>query len=74
MNPVSYTFVNKILLYLNNKDKNSLNSFIWDIYKNDDLIKSLYNNNNFEFLDKIINYSNNDQKTYIKEKLNKIKK
>ena len=72
MNPVSYTFVNKILLYLNNKDKNSLNSFIWDIYKNDDLIKSLNNTKNeLKFLDKLINYSNNEQKTYIKEKLKK---
>ena len=75
MNPVSYRFVNKILFYLNNKDRNILNSFIWDIYKNDDLITSLSNSNNeLKFLDIFINFSNNEQKTYIKEKLKKIKK
>ena len=75
MNPISYSFVNKILFYLKNKDLNILNSFIWDIYKNDDLIKSLYKiNKGIEFINKMINYSNNEQKTYIKEKLNKLKK
>ena len=75
MNPISYSFVNKILFYLNNKDLYILNSFIWGIYKNDDLIKYLYKSNKgIEFINKMINYSNNEQKTYIKEKLNKLKK
>jgi len=75
MNPISYSFVNKILFYLENKDLNILNSFIWGIYKNDDLIKSLHKSNKgINFINKMINYSNSEQKAYIKEKLNKIKK
>ena len=74
INPVSFKFVKKILFYLKNKDINTLTSFIWDIYKNDDSIKSLYKSNNgFEFINQMINFSNSEQKTYIKEKLNKIK-
>ena len=75
INPISYLFVNKTLLYLNNKDINSLHSFIWDIYKNDNLLKSLCETNNgYEFIKTIINYSNSSQNGYIKKKLNSIKK
>lgn len=45
-NPVSYSFVNKILLYLNKSDKNNLKLFIWDIYKKEGLIKTLYETHN----------------------------
>jgi hypothetical protein len=74
INPVSYSFLNKLIFYLNNKDINIFNSFIWDIYKNDDLIKSLFKmNNGLDFINKMINCSNSEQKTYIEEKLNKLK-
>ena len=75
INPISYSFVNKILLYLNNKDINLLYSFIWDIYKKDNLLKALCETNNgFELIKIMFNFSNSSQKGYIKEKLNSIKK
>ena len=74
INPISYSFVNKIIIYLNNKDINSLYSFIWDIYKNDNLLKALCESNNgFELIKIMINYSNSSQKRYIKEKIKSIK-
>ena len=75
INPISYSFVNKILLYLKNKDINLLYSFIWDIYKKDNLLKALCETNNvFKLIKTMINFSNSSQKGYIKEKLNSIKK
>ena len=60
INPISYLFVNKILIYLNNKYIDTLYSFIWDIYKNDNLLKALFESNNgFELIKKMINYLNN---------------
>ena len=52
-----------------------LSNLIWNIYRNDNLIKTLYfylNGN--KLLKKFIEYSNNTQKNYIRAKLNFIKK
>lgn len=74
-NPVSYSFVNKILLYLNKSDKNNLKLFIWDIYKKEYLIKSLYETpNGQEFISRTFNYSNDDQKKFLKSQLDINKK
>jgi hypothetical protein len=69
--PISSSFVKKLLMYLkNNNYFNVLNNIIWNIFKNDDIIKSFQSS---PFGDKVLKqlllYSNSLQKNYIKEKL-----
>ena len=74
-NPISYSFVNKILYYLKNKDIDLLHSFIWNIYKSNNLLKDLFQSNNgLELIKTMINYSNSSQKEYIIEKIKSINK
>ena len=74
-NPTSLSFSNKILQFLYVNNSSILTSFIWDIYKNDDLLKSLLKTVNGEiFINKCIYFSNTYQKKYIKEKFDVLKK
>jgi hypothetical protein len=75
LHPISYSFVVKLLTYLKMNEYYKFSNIIWNVYRNDNLIKTLcfYQNGN-KLLKKIIEYSNNTQKNYIKAKLNIIKK
>ena len=75
LHPISYSFVIKLLTYLKMNEYYKFSNFIWNVYRNDNIIKTLcfYQNGN-KLLKKIIEYSNNTQKNYIKAKLNIIKK
>jgi hypothetical protein len=70
VHPTSYSFIDKILTYLKMNDYYKLSNLIWNVYKNNNLIKALcfYQNGN-KLLKKFIEYSNNTQKYYIKTKL-----
>jgi hypothetical protein len=75
LHPISYSFVIKLLTYLKMNEYYKFSNFIWNVYRNDNIIKTLcfYQNGN-KLLKKFIEYSNNTQKNYIKAKLNIIKK
>ena len=75
LHPISYSFVVKLLNYLKMNEYYQFSNLIWNVYRNDNLIKTLcfYQNGN-KLLKKLIEYSNNTQKNYIKAKLNFIKK
>jgi hypothetical protein len=70
VHPISYSFIAKIITYLKMNDYYKLSNLIWNVYKNNNLIKTLcfYQNGN-KLLKKFIEYSNNTQKNYIKTKL-----
>ena len=73
-NHVALSFICKILLFLKNNHINILNSFISNICKNDNLLKSLLSNNNGrKLLNKIFEYSNDANKNFIVEKIKGIK-
>ena len=76
INPISNSFVNKILLFLkNNNYIEILNSIICYICNNDSLLKSISSNNNGnKLLNKFIEYSDITLKNYIQEKLNNLNK
>ena len=75
LHPISYSFIIKILGYLKMNEYYKLSNLIWNVYRNDNLIKTLYfYHNGNKLLKKFIEYSNNTQKNYIKAKLNFIKK
>ena len=75
LHPISYSFVVKLLTYLKMNEYYKFSNLIWNVYRNDNLIKTLcfYQNGN-KLLKKLIEYSNNTQKNYINAKLNFIKK
>ena len=71
LHPISYSFIIKILGYLKMNEYYKLSNLIWNVYRNDNLIKTLcFNQNGDKLLKKLIEYSNNTQKNYIKAKLN----
>jgi hypothetical protein len=75
LHPISYSFIVKFLTYLKMNEYYKFSNFIWNVYRNDNLIKTLcfYQNGN-KLLKKFIEYSNNTQKSYIKAKIKFIKK
>ena len=73
--PVSNSFVSKLFIYLKNNNPTFLNNIIWNIYKDNKLLKLLLSNANGEkLLNKLMSYSNIPQKEYINEKMNNIDK
>jgi hypothetical protein len=75
LHPVANSFIGKIFYYLKINEYYRLSSIIWDIFRNDNLIKALCSHKNGNnLLKKIMEYSNNTQKKYIKAKINFIKK
>lgn len=75
LHPVANSFIGKIFYYLKINEYYRLSSIIWDIFRNDNLIKALCSHKNgSNLLKKIMEYSNNTQKKYIKAKINFIKK
>ena len=68
--PLSTSFVNKLIIYLKKNNSSFLNTIIWNIYKNDDLLKPLFSNKNGnKILNQLIKFSDNNQKNFISEKL-----
>ena len=75
LHPVSYLFVGKLFNYLKNAEYYKLTSILWEIYKNENLLKALISNNHGnKLLKKLMEYSTNTQKKYIKDKINLLKK
>ena len=75
LHPISNLFVTRLFKYLKSIEYNNINSIIWNIYRNDYLIKVLCNNKSgVILLKKIIEYSNSSQKKYIKNKIKYYKK
>ena len=74
LHPIANSFVCKIFYFLKNSENSKINSIIWNIYRNDNLIKALCSHKNGNKLIKqLMEYSNNTQKKYIKAKLSFIK-
>ena len=74
LHPTANSFVCKIFYFLKNCENSKINSIIWNIYRNDSLIKALCSHKNGNKLIKqLMEYSNNTQKKYIKAKLSLIK-
>ena len=75
LHPVANSFIGKLFYYLKINEYYRLSSIIWEIFRNDNLIKALCSHKNgSNLLKKIMEYSNNTQKKYIKAKINLIKK
>ena len=75
LHPISSSFIGKIFCYLENNEYIKLTSIIWEIFKNDDVVKQLFSHKNGKIiLKKLISYSNNAQKKYINTKINITKK
>lgn len=71
LHPISNIFVIKLFSYLNICKYNKLSLMIWTIFRNDNLIKTLLSHKNgTKIIKKIMEYSNNTQKKYIKVKMN----
>ena len=75
LHPNSYSFILKILSYLKINEYYKLSNIIWNVYRNDNLVGVLYSHKNgIKLIKKLMEYSNNTQKNYIKAKINFIKK
>ena len=75
LHPISNLFVTRLFKYLKSIEYNNITSIIWNIYRNDNLIKGLCSSRNGTILlKKIIEYSNSSQKRYIKDKIKYYKK
>ena len=75
LHPVSNIFVLKLFTYLNICKYNKLSLMIWTIFRNDNLIKTLLSQKNgTKIIKKLMEYSNNAQKKYIKVKMNLMQK
>ena len=75
LHPISNLFVTRLFKYLKSIEYNNITSIIWNIYRNDNLIKGLCSSRNGTILlKKIIEYSNSSQKKYIKNKIKYYKK
>ncbi len=67
---ISYSFIWKIFLYLQNNDKDILNNIISNICNNEDLLNSFLSNfKGTKFLIALTNYANDDKKNFILEKI-----
>ena len=72
---VSNLFISRLLNYLKFIEYTDINSILWSIYRNDNLIKGLCSSKNGkQLLKKLMEYSNGTQKKYIKTKLKLIKR
>jgi len=75
LHPNSYSFILKIISYLKINEYYKLSNIIWNVYRNDNLVGVLYSHKNgIKLIKKLMEYSNNTQKNYIKAKINFIKK
>jgi hypothetical protein len=75
LHPISNLFVTRLFKYLKSIEYNNFTSIIWNIYRNDNLIKGLCSSRNGTILlKKIIEYSSSSQKRYIKNKIKYYKK
>ena len=75
LHPVSNVFILKLFSYLNISKYNKLSLLIWTIFRNDNLIKTLLSHKNGnKIIKKIMEFSNNAQKKYIKAKMNLMQK
>ena len=74
LHPISNSFVCKIFYFLKNSENSRISSIIWNIFRNENLIKALCSHKNGnKLLKQLMEYSNNTQKKYIKAKLSFIK-
>ena len=74
LHPIANSFVYKVFYFLKNSENSKINSIIWNIYRDCNLIKALCSHKNGNKLIKqLMEYSNNTQKKYIKAKLSFIK-
>ena len=74
LHPISNSFIIKVIIYLKTNNYNKLISIMWNIFRNDNLIKLIYSHKNGnKLLKKLIEYGNNTQRKYIKAKLNLLK-
>ena len=70
LHPISNSFVCKIISFMKLIDYSGINNIIWNIFKNDNLIKSLSSHKNGnKLLKKLIECSSQNHKKYIKSKL-----
>ena len=75
LHPIANSFIGKLFYYLKINEYYRLSSIIWEIFRDDNLIKALCSHKNGNnLLKKIMEYSNNTQKKYVKAKINFIKK
>ena len=73
LNSISNSFIMKILTYLKNNDNNRISPIIWNVYKNDNLIKQLCSHKNgIKLIKKLMEYNKCIPKNYIKRKINSI--
>ena len=74
LHPISNAFIFKIFIYLKTNNYYKLISILWNIFRNDNLIKSIYSHKNgLKLLKKLMEYGNNAQRKYIKAKLSILK-
>lgn len=65
-NTVSNLFINKIFFFLNNNYRFELKVLLWSLYKNNVLMENLISNkNNNNIIKQLINFSDNEQKSYL---------
>jgi hypothetical protein len=75
LHPVSKVFACGVLQYLKYIEYSNINSILWNIYRNDNLIKGLCSSKNGNILlKKLMEYSNASQKQFIKNKIKYYKK
>ena len=75
LHPASYLFVCRVFEYLKYIEYSNINSILWNIYRNDNLIKGLCSNKSGNLLlKKLMEYSNGTQKKFIKNKIKHYKK
>ena len=74
LDPISASFVGKVLSYMNRTENYKLSSIIWDIYRDDNLLNAIYSSTyGSKILKKLKEYSNFTQKKYLNVKINFIK-
>ena len=70
LNPISNSFIFKLFHYLKTRENSKLILIIWNIYRNDNLIKSLCSHKyGKKLLNQLMEYSNNNQKKFLKMQL-----
>ena len=75
LHPVSKAFACRVLKYLKYIEYSNINSILWNIYRNDNLIKGLCSSKSGNILlKKLMEYSNASQKKFIKNKIKYYKK
>ena len=74
LDPISASFVGKVLSYMNRTENYKLSSIIWDIYRDDNLLNAICSSTyRSKILKKLKEYSNFTQKKYLNVKINFIK-